>query len=279
MEKKKKYNLSLIRFLAMNMIIFCHIFEWIGYDLSNSKTIGIVGNFLAVGVQIFLLLSGYLYGKRDDLFEKDGKIKFVLNNFKKILFDYYIYAFIVIFPIYCLSSEISGITILKNIFRLLTFSGFGFGFRHLWFIQYILFCYVLTPFFYDLKVYLKNNIKSKYILVCICGIALLEIFSCAYNPYFNTKFINCYIIGFFIFPYLKDLIKNNNLNLVISQLGMLVIFTIFWYILRFSIMPNTHSVYLSYIIGYGISYSCIFQAVSLFGLYSILGGGWLIKKY
>ena len=61
MKKEKDYNLSMIRFISMAMIIFCHAFEFIGYSFGYSNKLGILGNFLAVGVSLFLLLSGYLY--------------------------------------------------------------------------------------------------------------------------------------------------------------------------------------------------------------------------
>ena len=52
----KKYELSLVRFCSTLMIIFCHTFEQIGYALGRSEKLGIIGNFLAVGVQIFLYI-------------------------------------------------------------------------------------------------------------------------------------------------------------------------------------------------------------------------------
>ena len=70
--KEKDYSLSMIRFLAMFMVIFCHIFEWIGFSAGYSRRLGILGNFLAVGVQLFLMLSGYLYGLKEDLFDSES---------------------------------------------------------------------------------------------------------------------------------------------------------------------------------------------------------------
>lgn len=50
---KKDYGLSLLRFIAMLMIILCHSLEQANYK--------IVGNYLAVGVQLFLFLNVDLY--------------------------------------------------------------------------------------------------------------------------------------------------------------------------------------------------------------------------
>lgn len=109
---KKNYEYSFVRFVSMIMIIFCHTFEWIGYTLGVSEILGIIGNFLAVGVQMFFILSGILYGRKKWLFEKETYTEFIFRNYKKILKDYYIYAILVIFPVYFLAN--SG----KPIFRI-----------------------------------------------------------------------------------------------------------------------------------------------------------------
>ena len=116
----KDYSLSMVRFGAMLTVIFCHLFEQIGFTLGYGRSLGIIGNFLAVGVQIFLLLSGYLYGRRL-LFEKETRLEFVVRNFKKILLDYYVYVFCVIIPVYLLWKPES-ITI-RSVFCLVTCSG------------------------------------------------------------------------------------------------------------------------------------------------------------
>ena len=55
-NKEHFYSISLLRMVAMLSIVSCHIFQY-------------YGNFLAwwfnVGVQIFLCISGYLYGQKD----------------------------------------------------------------------------------------------------------------------------------------------------------------------------------------------------------------------
>lgn len=101
---EKNYSISLIRFISMLLIISCHTCEWIGFTLGRGKNLGIFGNYCAVGVQLFLLISGYLFGSRKNLFEQRNRWNFVFNNWWKILKDYYIYAIFVIFPVYYLLS-------------------------------------------------------------------------------------------------------------------------------------------------------------------------------
>ena len=121
MASSKDYAISLTRFVALMLVVFCHTFEWIGYTLNESMKLGIIGNYCAVGVQIFLIISGYLYGSKSDLFYENGRIEFIISNFKKILLDYYIYVLIVIIPIYFFLQP--GTINLANIFRLMTCSG------------------------------------------------------------------------------------------------------------------------------------------------------------
>lgn len=118
---QKDYALSLVRLCGLLMVVFCHICQQIGYTHQYSDTLGKVGDFLAAGVQIFLILSGILYGKRKNLFEKESRVSFVLRNFGKILLDYYVYVFLVIFPVYYFLSPESLNT--KTYFKVLTCSG------------------------------------------------------------------------------------------------------------------------------------------------------------
>lgn len=57
---KKNNAIVLLRVMSMFMIILCHISFYYTF-LPGS---GFVGQFLNVGVQIFLLISGFLYGRK-----------------------------------------------------------------------------------------------------------------------------------------------------------------------------------------------------------------------
>ncbi len=58
MLKTDKYDISLsiCRITAMFFIVLCHLLPKIGF--------GVLGTVFDVGVPMFLLLSGYLYGGR-----------------------------------------------------------------------------------------------------------------------------------------------------------------------------------------------------------------------
>ena len=151
MIANKDYTFSIIRLIAILLIVFCHTFEVIGSQ-GYGKHYGIIGNYMSVGVQIFLLLSGYLYGMRDKLFEYKTRFCFEVQNFKKILFEYYVYLIFVAIPIYLILKP--DVISFKSIFATLTFSGFWVGIHHFWFIPYILLCYLLIPILTELKSYI-----------------------------------------------------------------------------------------------------------------------------
>ena len=108
--KEKNYSISLLRMLAVISIIFCHSFEYSSSIFINKGWIlKSIGNYLANGVQVFLIISGYLYGNRKNNVEKseenpfissEVRIRFLIKNSLKILKDYWVYCILVIFPVY-----------------------------------------------------------------------------------------------------------------------------------------------------------------------------------
>ena len=196
-EKGKDYAFSMVRLIATLMIIFCHTFQIIGLTLKYSKILGGIGDFLSVGVQVFLLMSGLLYGSRNDLFEKEQPLHFFFRNCKKILLDYYLYSLLVIFPVYSILDWQGLYTFCGRLFRILTFSnGLFWGVHHLWFIPYIILCYLITPFLYDIRKLAKTKLELWLILFSL--IIISEIFRVAYKSYFIATWINCYVFGFFM---------------------------------------------------------------------------------
>lgn len=125
MKREKNYAFSLVRIVSIFLILLCHTCEQIGYTLGRSEKLGVFGNYCAVGVQVFLILSGYLYGCRRDIFKTESRIDFLSKNIKKILLDYYVYVFIILLPVYlCLKP---GVITIKMVLGILTCSGFVGG--------------------------------------------------------------------------------------------------------------------------------------------------------
>lgn len=186
MAKQKDYAISLCRFIALLLIIACHICQFYEKELAW---------WLNVGVQLFLIISGFLYGRRNKIQVAD----FYKKNLSKVLVDYYLYL-IVIVPvhIYIIKYSISCSDYIKLILGLGTrIPGLG----HLWFISTIVLCYLITP----LLLPIMN--KPRWLLyLCSAGV-IIEII-CIILPGLTGAWINCYIIGF-VYGYLY---RKNDFN-------------------------------------------------------------------
>ena len=113
------------------MVVICHICNFYNNELAY---------WFNCGVQMFLLISGFLYGQRGIISWK----AFYKRNLPKILIDYYLYLAIMI-PIYLLviHQSISVSDYINLLFGIGTdIPGMG----HLWYISTILVCYLITPF-------------------------------------------------------------------------------------------------------------------------------------
>lgn len=189
----KNYSISFIRFTAMLFVIFCHIMEQSGYTA--------VGNYLAVGVQLFLLISGYLYSNKE--FDTPYiRVNFIIKNSVKILADYYLCVILFFIPVYYVIEP--DVINVPNIVNILTCAGTWWGVHHLWYIPYCLLCYMITPVLYDIRKYLFG--KKHTVIWLIVLFALIEILMTAYHSYFLPSRIICYCIGYF----LPLLIKGKN---------------------------------------------------------------------
>ncbi|MBQ3310036.1 acyltransferase family protein [Candidatus Saccharibacteria bacterium] len=128
------YSISLTRFVAMVLIVLCHILQ------------GFVHSELAfwanVGVQMFLLISGILYGSRTLIATEP--VPFWRKTFRKILVKYYIYVLIIVAILVLTHTANLGMPA-YSILPWVKFQPTATGYEHVWFIKCILACYLLTP--------------------------------------------------------------------------------------------------------------------------------------
>lgn len=186
---KKEYPISLIRTIALFMIITCHILQGLNNRLAF---------YVNVGVQIFFFISGYLYGKK----KISDPYRFYKKQFIKILQPYIIVLFSIIFVDIVIFNipSISLKTILGNILGFGAFTGTHKVLTHTWFVTYILLCYLITPLLSD---YLNlSNKKQNYIFKIIF---ILFIIAFAVNFFgvvnFNAFWIVNYILGYIFSMY------------------------------------------------------------------------------
>lgn len=167
----------------MALIISCHVLQYYKIELCY---------YLNVGVQIFFIVSGWLYGRR----EINAPVRYIKKNFSKILLPYYLFLFlaILLYAFYC-PQELDVISVGLSAFCAGTLPGLG----HLWFVGYILFCYLLAPYL----CWIRNSIADGTPILKVTSIyamlfLLSQVLGFAFRSYFTPPFIGCFLIGFFV---------------------------------------------------------------------------------
>ena len=165
--------------LAMMFIVICHVMQY--YDVELAW-------WFNVGVQIFLCISGYLYGRKRIL----DILVFYRKNFVKILIDYEIVVFAAVAATVLFTDTV--ITVEEIAGAVLTVSTIAGG-AHLWFIPTILMCYLLTPLYERIFSRAEQSHKllvpAAVLLFVMNELVFRQMFS-----YFNAAWVNCYLIGF-----------------------------------------------------------------------------------
>lgn len=200
----------MIRLLAMLSIIACHFCQYYNSEWAW---------WLNVGVQVFFIISGYLYGNRSI----DAPVPWLKKRFVKILTPYYIFLTLAIVGYLIVSPERLGLAnVISSYFVVGTIQGIG----HLWFVSYILFCYFITPYLAAIRDYLskKNLLFAIGSIVVLFGVySIIEILI---NGHFRPGRVGCYILGYFTAVF-------------VNRLGEKTINICFW----MSLIPTAISTY------------------------------------
>ncbi len=164
MKRQKNYSISLLRLIAMLFIVLCHFFQYYNVELAW---------WFNVGVQMFFCISGFLYANK----KIDSAIDFIAGNLQKILIPYFCFLIPTIAIYFSFARD--SITVSSAVSALLT-SGVIKGIGHLWFIPYILFCYLITPY---LQALAEKMRKTKWYVFClifflltVCGVIFFKSF-------------------------------------------------------------------------------------------------------
>lgn len=154
MKSKKRYmkqdnSIILLRVFAMILILVCHIVQ------ENSNTyVKMTAQFLNVGVSIFILISGYLYGikKINENYEQ-----WIIKRAKRILILLYIFMAYLLIIYLIKGSNISIFNWIAYILNLQGFQIYVHGAEHLWYLTVIMICYLITPILDKNKQKLNNE--------------------------------------------------------------------------------------------------------------------------
>ena len=210
---KKEVNIQLIRILSMLMIILCHVVQEYG------KLLSLTAQFFNVGVYIFLLLSGFLYGNKII----DNKVDFYVRRIKKILVPMYFFLilfFILNFKYFSLKWCVI------YLFDIQYFMGNIKGLGHLWFMSIIMLCYLSLPF-------LSKN-KNRLMLFVFSYFSLAVTFSFINETIARVFFyLLMFTIGYCIKSY------NIKCSFNITQLVLFFILTIIFKLTCWYLFDNT----------------------------------------
>lgn len=199
----------------MLMIISCHIMQY--YELELAW-------WFNVGVQIFLCISGFLYGQKNI----DNATDFYNKRLRKILIPYYlvfipfgIIEFIFAREFFSVKDFAMGMVLCSTI------KGAG----HLWFIPTILMCYLITPLLQGYRNKYVNG-KRTLVLFSVLGVIISSVLIQGFTD-FNPAWVCCYVIGYVLGIYEK--------HKYISEKVMMIITGVI------AIVGNTIQIYCDYI--------------------------------
>ena len=181
-QAAKDASLSFVRFIAMCFIVLCHILQYYGNALAW---------WFNVGVQMFLFLSGYLYGAK----KQKNLLLFYKRCLIKILTDYYLYLLLYFALFTPLLARICGESPvnMRSVLGLLTLTQTASGIHHLWYIPYILLCYLIVPFAYEgIQMIISRRFFYVYTVVFLL---LLELLVAKAVPPLNPAWIVCFLLG------------------------------------------------------------------------------------
>lgn len=236
-------SISAVRMISMVFIILCHFLQYYENELCQ---------WFNVGVQLFFLISGYLYGKK----EISDPLSFLSKGFAKVLTPYFVFLFVAIFLYICFfPNYLSLHSICKSLFCAGTLKGLG----HLWFVGYILFCYLLTPYLFLIRKKTEVMPFGRMLWVYIFLILIIQVLGFVFNSYFKPYRIACYVVGFFMPSVIIRLRFKRNMVVSLTVVcGMLL------NILRIYLKYITTTPIPSYIVIPVVCYAHLMLGVSLF---------------
>jgi peptidoglycan/LPS O-acetylase OafA/YrhL len=168
----ESHALVIVRNVATFMIVLCHICEEI-------PGLGMFAQVFNVGIYVFFVLSGYLYGRKN----VSGNAKWLVQRFLRLMlpcYCYYLVSYLLLMAMdEAVSLQLDGIIL--AVFDLQGFILRGLGgvvIPHLWFMSHIMVCYLLTPLFGHLK---RRNKRIEQVLLPLIVVAAQIGFSAVFG--------------------------------------------------------------------------------------------------
>lgn len=196
--------LSMIRVFAMALIVACHIAQY--YELQ-------IAWILNVGVQVFFIMSGFLFGRLD---LPASPMEFYKKRVAKVYIPYLIWLLVVI-AIYA-AFHLYHFNVKQIVLYLLNLQRFSVpidGLNHLWFLTVLMFGYLLTPWVIQLL--------KKYPIICISAFVICGIVEFVFvkKIYGFFAWIALYFAGLFYGTYYSK--KTSNIVIAVSAVVLVLL--------------------------------------------------------
>ena len=207
MKRTRELELDFVRVISMIMIIFCHMSAEAGVKW---------GGYFNVGVMIFMFMSGYLsYRAEYDKKWISGRLKRILPEYYFFLVLYLIVTMVFFRAEYSLKQIFVNLFLLQGLFTESSLPNI----LHLWFVTYILICYILTPFAVRLiKKYDRNRVV---IFALVLQIVVIPLRVVGINIYFS-RFV-AYFAGLYLAMNQENACKEVQYKNVMKQMAIPVV--------------------------------------------------------
>ena len=240
---KRKSNIELLRIISMLLIICFHYVYKSGYTYEhltiNTFIVKLVYHFGELGVNLFILISGYFLVR--------GKFsikKLILLLIEVLFYQIFIYSICYFLGIYHFTS-----------IRSLLFIVFPTILNQYWFITAYVLLYIMSPF---LNIFINSMSKEthkKFLLIALFIWSIIPtVFGIIYNDtevlvYYNRFiwFIIMYLTASYIRLYGIKLFKNKKNTWIVAILSLLLIvssiFIIYFFRSKFKVLGLTEIAY------------------------------------
>ena len=208
----KESSISYYRVIATIFILICHI--------GTQYNSGIIAEGFLVGVQMFLLLSGYLSAKGID---KKRGFGYIGKRFLRILIPVWIFTvpYMIVAVIMNMYGVLDFVPYLLGIFgipRLVNAPEFAVvqGLSHLWYVSIALICELIAPLLLAIKKKVKKR-GAAYYATFLASVLLLHLLSLLTQIRFD--YIAVFATGVFLSDFLKA--KENSKRIIFANLSLI----------------------------------------------------------
>lgn len=238
MTQQDSFAIRIIRITATFMIFLCHtVFLF-------SDTVAITAQFFNIGVDVFLIITAYLFSVRKNTIKNN--LLWYKKRLLRICVPYYWLIFAVCVACLFFSVKLNVADVAGSVLFLQGFTeNYLPGGGHLWYLTAIMISYLITPLLYKLK---DSKIIFKFVFF-VCCIGLYVIMVMALKPIYSTVFFKVieYSFYFIAIPFLNNYYRNKNeIKLALISTVFLIVFCILKIVCNF-VWDNT-ILYTSYLV-------------------------------